>query len=157
LFTLRRDRPHPTEALEIARRHPADDSSFLTERYYVPLIPFLSIPVWPPTIDHNRACKTNPSFTTFRFDPAIRSACGSALSSLPRAHVYSHLPGPQKPHPYVYSHPRKQPAILNVLSTANFLATRNVWPHIDWHLGSPQGRASASTRSSFSSTPVRQF
>jgi hypothetical protein len=139
LLTLPQDRPHPIELPEITRRHRGDDSPFLTERHHVPLIPLLPIPVWPPTIDHNPACKTNPSFTTFRFDPAIRSACGSAVSSRPRAHIYSRPHGPQKPHPYVYSHPRKRPAILNVLSTANLLATRNEWPHIDWHLHSPEG------------------
>jgi hypothetical protein len=52
LFRFRRDTPHPTAVLEIARRHRGEDSPFQTERHHVTLIPFLSIIVWPPTGDH---------------------------------------------------------------------------------------------------------
>jgi hypothetical protein len=139
LFTLRRPRRHPTEVPEIAPRHRPDDSAFLTEHQPIAFIPFLSIPGWPATGDHNRARKTNPSFTTFVFDPAVRGACGPALSSRPRAHVSPHLPDPEKLHPYVSSHPRALPARLGALSTANVLTTRNVWPDTDWHLRPPEG------------------
>jgi hypothetical protein len=171
LFTLRRDRPDPTEVPEITQRHRADDSPFLTERHHVPLIPFLSIPAWPPTSDPNGACKTNPSFTTFGFDPTVRGACESASSSTPRADVYLRLHGAQKPPPFVYSHPRKLPAMLNVLSTASILTARNGWLDVDLYLRCPEGPVGTFARISllpiaapatllaalFSSMPRRYF